>query len=98
MTGKIMEIATFKAKSGVSESDVQAALKGTMDFVRDCEGFIRRTTSVGEDGLWFDYVEWQCMADAQKAGVAFMKDPRNADFMNTIDPDSVTMRHNRKIE
>ena len=94
--GHVMEIAEFKLAKSASEADLIAALPDTMAFVKEQPGFVSRTLSGGDEG-YADLLEWESMTQAQAASEAFMKDPRNAAFMQCIDPENMSMRHYRKL-
>ncbi|GFE65854.1 antibiotic biosynthesis monooxygenase family protein [Litoreibacter roseus] len=92
-TTHVAEIVTFRVADGISDWDFIAAAKTTEAFVQAAPGFISRTLSQDEDGLWTDYVIWASMDDAKAAAEAIMKDDTVLPFLNAIKPNSVAMRH-----
>lgn len=95
--GHVIEIVEFKLTKTVTENDLLAALPATLEFVKQQNGFVSRTLSGGEDGAYADFIEWETLEQAQAASEAFMKDPRNAAFMQCIAPEDISMRHYRKL-
>lgn len=90
---KVIEIVEFKLNSGVADAAALAAAQKTVEFVKEQDGFIRRSLNKNPDGVWVDVVEWQDMASAEAAGGKFMTDSRNAEFGSMIDGPSVRMLH-----
>ena len=92
-----IEIAEFKLADGKTAAEIAASYAGTLAFAQDQKGFIARTLSCDEGGNYLDHVEWETMEDASAAGEAFMKDPRNGEFMKCIAPNDISMRHYQKL-
>jgi hypothetical protein len=97
MDTKIIETVTFKLAEGADEKSFRESLAATFDFASSCDGFLRRALSRGPEDLWQDMVEWSSKEAAESAGKAFMNDPRNTAFMQSIDPSSVKMRHGELV-
>lgn len=89
----VIEIVEFKLNSGVTKSAAINAAQKTVEFVKEQDGFLKRTLSQNSDGIWVDVVEWKDMVSAQAAGARFMEDARNAEFGEMIDGTTVRMLH-----
>lgn len=89
---KVMELALFKLKDGVTEDQLRSALADSNRWLAAQPGFIQRRHGAGDEGL-MDLVEWQDMAAARTAAENFMRAPEACSFMEVIDPGTVVMRH-----
>ena len=89
----VAEIVTFRLNAGVDEAQFLSDAQATDAIVRAAQGFITRTLSKGEDGVWTDYILWQTLADAQAAAKTVVNDPAFAPFGQAIDFETVVMRH-----
>jgi hypothetical protein len=89
----IAEIVSFRLLPDTDETAFLAAARATGAPVSARPGFLRRSLSRGDDGLWTDYVEWRDLASAQAAAEAVVSLPEFAAFVAAIDPSEVTMRH-----
>ena len=87
----VAEIVTFRLNAGVGEAQFLNDAKATDAIVRAAKGFITRTLSKGEDGVWTDYILWQTLADAQIAAKTVVNDPAFAPFGQAIDFETVVM-------
>jgi hypothetical protein len=87
------EIVTFRLVEGISPSQFLEDAKKTLPVWKEFGGCLERSLSVGEDGLWTDYIIWKDLETAIKAAEDVPKDPRFADFGKAIDPASADMRH-----
>ena len=89
----VIEIVQFRLAEGVSDADFKAAAASTMPFLCGTDGFIRRTLSRGDDGLWIDHVEWADVNIAQAAAAAAMENETMLPFMMAIDPASISLNY-----
>ena len=89
----VVEIVQFRLADGVSDADFKAAAASTMPFLCGTDGFIRRTLSRGEDGLWIDHVEWTNADIAQTTAAAAMENETMMPFMMAIDPASISLSY-----
>lgn len=89
----IAEIVTFRLMPGTEEAAFLSAAKATAAPVAAQPGFLRRSLSRDETGLWTDYIEWADMPSAGAAAQAVMQLPEFAPFAAAIDPASMVMRH-----
>ena len=64
-----------------------------MPFLCGTDGFIRRTLSRGEGGLWIDHVEWTNADIAQTTAAAAMENETMMPFMMAIDPASISLSY-----
>jgi hypothetical protein len=89
----VAEIVTFRLIPGSDPQAFLSAARTTEMPVSAQPGFIRRSLSRDETGLWTDYVEWADLPSALAAAEAVMALPEFGPFMASIDPTSVQMRH-----
>ncbi len=89
----IAEIVTFRALAGADPAAMGAAAAGIAVWLGSCPGFVARTLSGAEDGIWTDHVVWNSLAEALAAAERIMQEPAAAPFMALIDPACVTISH-----
>ena len=89
----VVEIVQFRLAEGVSDADFKTAAASTMPFLCGTDGFIRRTLSRSEDGLWIDHVEWTNADIAQATAAAAMENETMMPFMMAIDPASISLSY-----
>ena len=89
----IAEIVTFRLRPGTDEARFLADARATDRPVAAQPGFLRRSLSRDDTGLWTDYVEWTDLASATAAAQAVMGLPEFGPFIAAIDPDGMVMRH-----
>ncbi len=93
MTNPVIEIVNFKLAENVSKEAFLAEAPASTAFIKAQPGFRTRRLSVGEDGCWLEHIEWDTMAEAMAASEAIMKEQSLSTFMQSIDMESVEMRH-----
>ncbi|MES2145830.1 MAG: hypothetical protein V4516_16105 [Pseudomonadota bacterium] len=91
----VMEIVRFRLAPGTDDTAFLAAAHGTERPLRAQPGFVRRSLTRAEDGIWTDHVGWTSMAMAMAGADAMMTEPAFGPFMAMIDGASVAMRHDR---
>ena len=89
----VAEIVTFHLLPGTDEAAFRSAAKATAAPVAAQPGFLRRSLSRDETGLWTDYVEWADRQSAEAAMQAVMQLPEFAPFSAAIDAEGMVMRH-----
>jgi quinol monooxygenase YgiN len=89
----IAEIVTFRLIPGTEDAAFQSAAQATAAPVAAQPGFLRRSLSRDETGLWTDYVEWADAASATAAAQRVMRLPEFGPFGAAIDPEGMVMRH-----
>ncbi len=89
----VAEIVTFRLMPGTGEAAFLSAAKATAAAVAAQPGFLRRSLSRDETGLWTDDVEWADMPSAEAAAQAVLHLPEVAPFLSAIDPNSMEMSH-----
>ena len=89
----IAEIVTFRLRAGTDEVRFLADARATDRPVAALPGFLRRSLSRGDTGLWTDYIEWNDLASATAAAQAVMGLPEFAPFIAAIDPEGMMLRH-----
>ena len=88
----IVEITTFKLNNGVSSDDfVNSAEQMQTDFLKNQDGFIKRTLTQSGDTLWTDIVYWANKESHSKAMQLAEKTEAVIPFMEKIDFNSVKM-------
>ncbi len=97
MTNQVIETVEFKLASGISDEDFIKTSPPLSDFLKSCDGFIRRRLSKGEDGCWLEHVEWETLVAAKAASELFMKQETLAPYMQSIDMQSVKMQHQQLV-
>ncbi len=89
---QIMEVTTFKIKSGVDASVFNTRDAGVeADFTSKQPGFIKRISGITEDGTIGVIVFWESNADADASMSKFMKDASVADYGAMIDAGTMKM-------
>ena len=89
----IAEIVTFRLMPGTEEAAFLSAAQATAAPVAAQPGFLRRSLSRDETGLWTDYVEWADRQSAKAAMQAVMRLPEFVPFSAAIDPEGMVIRH-----
>ena len=89
----VAEIVTFRLRPGADEARFLADARATDRPVAALPGFLRRSLSRDDTGLWTDYIEWTDLASATAAAQAVMNLPEFGPFIAAIDPDGMVMRH-----
>jgi len=93
MTTTVIELVTYKLKSGVDKSALNDSHPKVNDFLKAQPGFLYRSLSEDKNGLLHDIVYWQDMNCAEQAGKAFEQSTACASLMSITDMESVTMQH-----
>lgn len=91
--GTVAEIVTFRLLPGTDGARFLADARATDRTVALQPGFLRRSLSRDDTGLWTDYIEWADLASAKAAAEAVMRLPEFAPFAATINPEGLVMRH-----
>jgi hypothetical protein len=91
--GPVLEIVSFRLVAGTTDAAFLAAAKGTATALQAQPGFVRRSLTRAEDGIWTDHVLWSSQPAAMSAAEAMMAEPAFAPFMALIDGPTVQMRH-----
>ena len=97
MNNLTVELVQFKTKVGIDEDSFLKASEGIMDDVRKLSGFVRRDLVKGTDRLWFDYVYWNSLSEAQEAAEKFLEHPSCLKYFQFIDESSVNVMHLERI-
>src|SRR5688500_9971905 len=94
MSPMVVEMAQFKAKSGVTDAQLLAASQKAQEgFLSKCTGFLGREILKAKDGSWLDVVHFESLEDAQAAAQQFSEHPSTKAFEQLIDPETAQMRH-----
>lgn len=97
MKTHVLEIVTFRLRSGVSVEEFTAAGEATMPPVRQLPGFVDRRLVLAESGGFTDIVEWESMEAARGAMHAFGEIPEANVFAKMIDMDTLDLTHQRIV-
>lgn len=90
-----LELALFRSRQGVSQAEVLEASQQLSRWLQRQSGFLYRSLSQQEDGLWVDVVYWQSLEQAQAASAGFMQASESQALMALIEPDSVHLSHSQ---
>ena len=91
----VSEIVTFKLVEGVGDAAFLDHVKSMEPFLRDAPEFVSRRLTKGEEGIWTDYLVWNNLENALRAGEALMVNPALSGFISAIDPDTDALRHEK---
>ncbi len=93
----VVEIATFRLKSGVSVEEFRPLDKAVeLQHVSKQPGFISRESAAGDDSEWLVIVHWRSVADADASMASFANAPAAQEFMSRIDVSTMTMKRYTK--
>lgn len=85
-TVPITEIATFRCKAGVTDTQLQAAFDACTRFLQRSSGFINRQLARdATSGLWVELCEWTDLVSAKAAAEAFWHDADTLSYRDCID-------------
>jgi hypothetical protein len=91
------EIVIYKLKASVNRDQFMEVSARATEWLRGRPGYLGRELLEDESGLWVDLVRWTTIEDALSAASAFMEVPEAAAFMDTVEPESITMLHPRRV-
>ena len=90
----VLELATFKLKSGVTEEQFNFANESLSGWARRQPGFVSRNLSYNKaEQTYIDVVYWESMAAAQAADEISMNSEECAPLFGMIEDDSVKLVH-----
>lgn len=92
-SGQVIEIAKFRKKAGVDETEFRRAVAVIDKFAEQQGGFISRDTGPDEKGGWIDVVRWRDMASARAAAKAAETSEICAKAFSLLDPKFEEMNH-----
>lgn len=90
---KIVEMVLFNLNEGVSLEEGKKAMQALNDFVSQQAGFVRRKTSIAEDGQFLDLVFWTDLNAAKAASKKAMQEEHLLPHFAVINQDSTTFKH-----
>jgi hypothetical protein len=97
MSPNIIEIVSFKLVKGAEDAAFLKAVEATNTFLKSQKGFVARRMSRDETGTYIDHVEWATLDNAKAAVELSMQQPDLVPFLQMIDPNSMSMRHNALV-
>ncbi len=89
----VVEIATVKAKPGVSENQMKTGLNILNEFAEAQPGFLGREFGLSDDGSWVDVVRWADMKAAKAAAEKAMSSKICGPVFQLFDEKSISMSH-----
>ena len=93
MNNSVIELVTYKLKTGATKSQLSATHSDVNVFLAEQPGFMYRSLSEDDNGLLYDIVYWQDMEKAKSAGEAFMAHKAGQALVALTDENSISMRH-----
>ena len=91
--GNVIEVVTFKLKTGVSAAEFAPVDKAVgREHVAKQPGFISRESARGADGAWLVIVHWRSVRDADASMASFEKAAAAAPFMSKIETSTMSMK------
>ncbi len=93
----IVELVRFRLAEGADREAFARSARTLDGLVKSWPGFVSRTLSGSDDGLYTDHIVWRDMAAAEAAARALPAAPEAAPFMAAIDMTSVEMSHSPVI-
>lgn len=91
--GNVVEVVTFKLKSGVAAAEFVPIDKAVeREHVAKQPGFVSRESAHGADGEWLVIVHWRSVKDADASMATFEKAPAAARFMSKIEDATMSMK------
>ena len=92
-----IEVVIFKAKPGVSDSQLQTAALAVTSLLKEMSGFISREFGTSEDGKYIDIVHWRDILSAKAAAEKVMSIPKCGEFFGLIDQNQMQFMHFSKV-
>ncbi|WP_286240014.1 antibiotic biosynthesis monooxygenase family protein [Neptuniibacter halophilus] len=90
-TTHVLELITYRAKSGTTEADLIASHDAVNRLVKAQPGFLYRSVSRDSDQLWYDIIYWQDEQSATAGGEAFLASEAGQQLCNLADMESCKM-------
>lgn len=87
----IAEIVKWKAKPGVSEAEMIAAVEGIQMDLETLPGFIGQTLYLDDAGFWADLYFWETRAQAVASNDLMAPFASFQSLMGLIEPDSLSI-------
>ena len=95
--GEVVEVVTFKLRTGVSAAEFAPIDKAVeREHVAKQSGFVSRESAHGADGDWLVIVHWRSAKDADASMATFEKAPAAAQFMAKIEASTMSMKRYQK--
>ncbi|MBM7070379.1 hypothetical protein [Actibacterium sp. 188UL27-1] len=93
-TAQVVEVVEFRLAEGADQDKFMDAVD-TLEasFLCNAPGYVSRTLTQSENGLWLDMVYWTSLDEALAAADAIILDESAIPFMQAIDPASINMAH-----
>lgn len=83
----IVEIVRLRPAKDVTDAEFLTATdRFEREYMKDREGFKKRTLLRSDEGEWTVLVEWETAEAAQSSMDAFSNDPASAPFYAVLDP------------
>ena len=92
-----IEVVIFRAKSGVTNNQMQTAALAVTPILKGMPGFISREFGTSEDGQYIDVVHWKNLPSAKAAAEKVMGIPKCGEFFGLIDQNQMQFMHFTKV-
>lgn len=93
MTTTALKMVSFTLKPGTDNAQWLASAAEVETFLRQQPGFLYRSLSQDEQGLWYDVLYWQDMEAALASGEAFMASSQGQQMCQFIELETVKKHH-----
>jgi hypothetical protein len=97
-TMSVIEITTFRLTQAADEAAFLSADRVVQAELAPREGFLRRTTARGDDGVWLVLTLWRSARNADDSAQATFEDPATAAFTEIVDGATVKTQRYRTLD
>lgn len=96
--GRVVELAIFKLKEGVSRDQLMETVDGVTEWAKRQPGFVSRDLTYSEESdTWIDVVWWASADAAHAAAEAAMTSESCAPMFGLIDLEGTQMIHGERV-
>jgi hypothetical protein len=96
--GRVVELAIFKLKDGVTRDQLLATVDGVTEWAKRQPGFVSRDlTYSDESDTWIDVIWWESADAAHAAAEAAMTSESCAPMFGLIDLEGTQMIHGERV-
>jgi hypothetical protein len=94
----VIEITTFRLTEAADEAAFLSADQIVQAELAPREGFLRRTTARGDDGVWLVLTLWRSATNADDSAQTTFEDPAAAAFTEIVDGTTVETERYRALD
>ncbi|MFC6589070.1 hypothetical protein ACFQDZ_19180 [Sulfitobacter pacificus] len=91
MQQHIVELVKWKAKPGVTDHQMVAAVDGILPDLKILPGFICQSLYKDDDGVWVDIYQWETRAEAEASNDAMADRQAFGVLMALVVPSSIAI-------